>query len=252
MELHDIQTLKRVVRRDPSISDGACRLFAEIADMHALEGGCYVKDEKLGTWVGCSARTVRRRKRELETAGYLTIDHQNGRRYLVPTAEVDKTDRTDLADKTDQPDNFDGQNWPNDRTHLSNTDKIDRTNLSNTERYNIPPSGDNPRESAPARVRAVLVEELDTDFPGQQLTRDELAQIVARAGPKGLEILRGVCQEFERRDWSPNLPTIIKRFKRQIKDLDHDRSNPNPSNKSNGRAVSPSGYDYDQHLEPAR
>lgn len=251
MDLHTLQSIKRRARRDESLSDGAALLLAEIADLHVLREGCFAEDTQLGVWLGCSARTIRRRKQELEAAGYIEIEHHDGRRYLVPVADMDKSDRSELTDKTDQMDKNDGQNCPNDRTNLSTPDKSDRTNLSNTERYNNPPKGGYNRESARTRVRELLVDELQTDFPGQQLMRDKLAQIVARAGPNGLEILRGVCQEFERRDWSPNLPTIIKRTRRQINDLDHDRSNPNQPDESDDGPVSPSGYDYDQHIEPA-
>jgi len=178
MDLRDIQTLKRAVRRDPDISDGACRLFAEIADMHALDGGCFAGDTQLGAWLGCSSRTVRRRKQELEAAGYIEADHRNGRRYLAPVADVDKTDRTDMTDKTDQMDKSDGQNCPP-------VDKTVRTNLSNTESIYIPPSGENTRESAGAREAEPASSDLPC--PLSDLTADEIYKWITGHGNPGVQ-----------------------------------------------------------------
>lgn len=151
MQIHEAQQSKRLVRRDRSISDGASQLFAEIVDLHCLEGGCFASDGCFAKWLGCTERTIRRRKNQLQAAGLIQYIRQNGRRYCVPTVEIDdkasvvsdKPNDTDRTKLSGQPDKT-VQELDNSVQEL---DKTVRTELSNTESYYIPPTEVNTRET---------------------------------------------------------------------------------------------------------
>jgi len=139
-----LRSLRRQVRRDSDISNGAARLFAEIVDLHMMEEGCFAHDPTLAEWLGTTARTIRRWRKELYEAGYLREELAENGRHLTPQeAEPDKNVRTEMSGRT----KFSGQNCP-DRTEMS-ADHPDK-NVRDREIY-IPQAGGPGGESAPAR-----------------------------------------------------------------------------------------------------
>lgn len=80
----DLLQLKRDVRRDHSLTENARLLFAEIADLHLMDEGCFALDPTLAGWIGTSQRTVERRRKELTDAGYLRVEKRGGDRHLIP------------------------------------------------------------------------------------------------------------------------------------------------------------------------
>jgi len=228
MDLQELQITKRTVRRDPEISDGAARLFAEIADMHVLDGGCFAGDTKLGSWVGCSSRTIRRRRHELEAAGYLQEKHENGRRYLIPASGLDKNDRTDLTDKTGQVDTSDGQNWPE-------VDKTDRTKLANTESIYTPTG-----EGAPARAREDPDQGTDYTDPVtayREITGHkphwhfaELIQHKVGTAPEHVSLWSAVCAVWSDTDrWNERqVKKMLDDYSKQLKQQHKQKQNGQP------------------------
>ena len=152
-------SLRRTVRRDAAISNGAARLFAEVVELHMLEHGCFAQDLTLAEWLGTTSRTIRRWRRELCDAGYLREKPvEEGRRLIPHEAEPDKNVRDDRTKSS-------GQNCP-DRTELSGgPDKSVRTKMSEPDKsvhdppdnfvqhreYNIPQAGGPESERARAR-----------------------------------------------------------------------------------------------------
>jgi len=152
-------SLRRTVRRDEKISNGAARLFAEVVGLHLMEGGCFAQDTTLARWLNTTARTVRRWRKELYQAGYLKEEPGDQGRHLIPhEAEPDKNVREDRTKSS-------GQNCP-DRTELSGgPDKNVRTKMSEPDKsvqdrpdifvqhreYNIPQAGGPESERARAR-----------------------------------------------------------------------------------------------------
>jgi len=187
MDLHEAQIVKRQVRRDTSISNGAARLFAEITDLHCMEQGCFAKDGTLAEWLGCTERTIRRWKRELEAADYLTSEHRNGRRYCVPNGDVcDKPPDTERTKMSAPPDK-----------NVQDPDKNVRTKMSNTDSIYIPPSGVNTRE---ARARGNPASG-NGHVDGQ--TADEIYRSVTghpNPGAFAVDLMRQTVDEGKSRD----------------------------------------------------
>ncbi|WP_103029986.1 helix-turn-helix domain-containing protein [Salinibacter altiplanensis] len=97
---------RRAVRSDASLPPAARLLFEQIWEMHhASEDGCYAEDEYLSGQIGAAASSVRRYRKQLREAGYITEQKSGGRRRLVPT-EVISTDQDDQSctANTDQSD----------------------------------------------------------------------------------------------------------------------------------------------------
>jgi hypothetical protein len=95
----DLLQLKRDVRRDHSLTENARLLFAEIADLHLMQEGCFAYDTTLAGWIGTSQRTVERRRKELTKAGYLRVEKRGGERHLIPQRPTRSGD--DSPDDTD-------------------------------------------------------------------------------------------------------------------------------------------------------
>jgi len=140
---------RKAVRADSDLPPAARLLFEEIWEMHHdCEKGCYASNEELGTRIGAAASSVRRYRRKLRNAGYLTEEKTGGRIYKIPT-DVVSSDRG--AVNTDR----NGQNRP------VNTDRSDQNCTDGAFSTDHDMSCNNPEgtgESAPAR-------EADQDEP---------------------------------------------------------------------------------------
>jgi len=97
---------RKAVRSDGELPPAARLLFEEIWEMHhASEEGCYAEDEYLSDQIGAAESSVRRYRKQLREAGYITEQKSGGRRRLVPI-EVISTDQDDQSctANTDQSD----------------------------------------------------------------------------------------------------------------------------------------------------
>jgi len=174
MKKTDLFELRREVRRSDDISDAATRLFCEVIDLHRLKNGCTATDATLGDYINKSARTVARRRQELEAAGYLREEDGANRRVLVPKWHSDHDDKGEKApvksdkgpDKIDEtPDNSDEQQPVKSDTH-----KEININTPERERAHV-------REDDPAGVRVwVDVTGERPNIQTRQTLRDELTR----------------------------------------------------------------------------
>ena len=237
-----LRSLRRAVRRDESISNGAARLFAEIVDLHMMEDGCFAQDTTLAGWLGTTPRTVRRWRRELEETGYLREEPRRKGRHLIPQeAEPDKNVRGHRTKMS-------GQNCP-DRTELSgepdkNVQEAPDKNVQHRE-INIPRAGG--PESAPAPAGDGSPASGDEQYPvdeqslggGQSLAevsnsvdaitaavfgepirglaiKDEIRTYCERAGPEGWDCLRSACHLIEEKGWNPTAQLVKKKLNDQL------------------------------------
>jgi hypothetical protein len=247
-------SLRRTVRRDEKISNGAARLFAEVVGLHLMEDGCFAQDTTLARWLNTTARTIRRWRKELYQAGYLKEEPGDQGRHLIPhEAEPDKNVQDDRTKSS-------GQNCP-DRTELSGgPDKNDRTKMSEPDKsvqdrpdnfvqhreYNIPQAGGPESERAHAHdprgadgtstsggsaggkpridsLDSITEEVLNTRLRG--LTqKDKIRQVCEKHGQAGWDVLREVCYEIEENDWSVNGSVIYERLTTQLQMLQSDDS----------------------------
>lgn len=144
MTTEQLLHLRQTADRDDSLTTTARLLFGEIINLNVLGDGCYKAYTTLAEDLGLNERTVRRRRKELESAGYLTVSREGDRRYLVPTPP-DTSDRTgqQCPDSSVRPDS-------SDRTEVSAPDTDDETppdtGDDDKEVYNPAEA----RESAPA------------------------------------------------------------------------------------------------------
>ena len=98
---------RKTVRSDRDLPPAARLLFEEIWVMHhASKDGCYADDEYLSDQIGAAESSVRRYRKQLREAGYITEQKSGGCRRLVPT-EVTSTDHSDQScvintDQSDQ------------------------------------------------------------------------------------------------------------------------------------------------------
>lgn len=83
----------RKVRRDTDLSPLARLLFYEIWEMYCDEGQCFATNQFFADQIGASKSSVRRWKRQLVEAGYVTERHDDGKRYLSPTDPPARSDR---------------------------------------------------------------------------------------------------------------------------------------------------------------
>jgi len=121
MTTEQLLHLRQTADRDDSLTTTARLLFGEIINLNVLGDGCYKAYTTLAEDLGLNERTVRRRRKELESAGYLTVSREGDRRYLVPTPP-DTSDRTgqQCPDNSVRPDT-------SDRTEVSAPDTDDET-----------------------------------------------------------------------------------------------------------------------------
>jgi hypothetical protein len=223
-----LRSLRRTVRRDESISNGAARLFAEIVDLHMMEDGCFAQDTTLAGWLGTTPRTVRRWRRELEETGYLREEPRRKGRHLIPQeAEPDKNVRGDRTKMS-------GQNCP-DRTELSgepdkNVQEAPDKNVQHRE-INIPQAGGPERAPAPASGEpnrswagedrlADTVDAITAAVFGEPIrgltVKDEIRTYCERAGPEGWDCLRSACHLIEEKGWNPTAQLVKKKLKDQL------------------------------------
>lgn len=121
MTTEQLLQLRQQADRDDSLTTTARLLFGEIINLNVLGDGCYKNYTTLASDLGLDERTVRRRRKELETAGYLTVSHEGNRRYLVPTIpDTDDRPGHECPDTDDEPDT-------SDRTEVSAPDTDDET-----------------------------------------------------------------------------------------------------------------------------
>jgi hypothetical protein len=94
----------RKVRRDTDLSPLARLLFYEIWEMYCDEGQCFATNQFFADQIGASKSSVRRWKRQLVEAGYVTERHDDGKRYLSPTDPPATSDRGGVisSDRGDQ------------------------------------------------------------------------------------------------------------------------------------------------------
>lgn len=143
MTSQELIDLQAQATKDTDLTPIARVLFAEIINLNLTGDGCYKAYTTLAEELGMSERTVRRRRKELQSSGYITVSHREGRRYLVPT-RPDKDVRSghECPDTDDRADS-------DDRTQVSTTD-IDDESAPDTDVQDQ--EVDNP-EGASSRAR---------------------------------------------------------------------------------------------------
>jgi len=195
-----------------------------------MEDGCFATDSTLGDWLGATARTVRRWRKELMSAGVLEVE-ETDRRHLIPTqpdnsvrtkmSEPDKNVRTNLSspDKNvrDQPDK--------NVQHIedNNTQAVGPESVHAREEQSTEPQGDGTAGGKPRvdDLDAITQQILDTRLRG--LTqKDKIRQVCEKHGQAGWDVLREVCHEVKDNGWSVNGSVIFQRLTDQIQMLQDD------------------------------
>jgi len=157
----------RDVRRDTDLSPLARLLFYEIWEMCCDEGQCFATNQFFADQIGASKSSVRRWKRQLVEAGYVTERHDDGKRYLSPTDPPARRDRGGAvsSDRGDQQQSEARQT----ATEAASSDRgaitSDREGAISSDQYR---DNNNPAEaceSAHAREEAAS---RDDDPPGVQ------------------------------------------------------------------------------------
>jgi hypothetical protein len=244
----DLRSLRREVRRNEDISNGAARLFSEVIDLHMLEEGCFAHDPTLADWLGTTPRTVRRWRKELTSAGYLREEPADRGRHLIPhKADPDKNDRTKMSDRTD----MSGQNCPPaDKNVHDDPDK----NVQHRE-INIP-QAEGPGEGAPAPTHdpstrtsskngeAEAPDSIDPVVESENTVnaiteaafgepvrglavKEQIRTYCERAGPEGWDCLRSACHLINEKGWNPTSQLVKKKLWQQLQILretdEHER-----------------------------
>jgi len=163
----ELLQLRQTADRDGDLTASARVLFGEIINLNLLGDGCYKAYTTLASDLGMNERTVRRRRDELEEAGYVRVSHDGDRRYLVPT-------RPDSSNRTghERPD-IDAEADTSDRTDATAPDTDDETppdtSVQDRDIYNPAEA----QESAPARGDGSSdASPRDDDPPGVKIWMD--------------------------------------------------------------------------------
>jgi len=190
MSTEELFKLRREVRRDDDISDKAQRLFAEIVDLHQLSKGCIAQDTTLSDYLGCTPRTIARRRDELVEAGYLREDCSAKNRILVPKWPNQPNEQGETL-----PDKFDETPDTNDETGDNRDGGAPDKSDVHREKYTPPDVG----ESARVKDRDNEGVEIWVDVTGERPTIQaqlELKQYFEHEAPRwDPEAFRSVLRE---------------------------------------------------------
>jgi hypothetical protein len=230
-----LRSLRREVRRNEEISNGAARLFSEVIDFHMLEAGCFAQDPTLADWLGTTARTVRRWRTELAEAGYLREEPCERGRLLIPQeADPDKNVREEEDDRT----KMSGQNCPppDKNVHDGPDKNVHHRENNNTQAVGpgegapapareapagdaggdgAPTGEDDPLDAADDSVDAITSAAFGEPVRGMTV-KDEIRTYCERAGPEGWDCLRSACALIRKKSWNPTAQLVKKKLNDQL------------------------------------
>jgi len=211
-----ICSLRRTVRRDEKISNGAARLFAEVVDLHMMEDGCFAQDTTLAGWLGTTPRTVRRWRRELEETGYLREEPRRKGRHLIPQeAEPDKNVQ-EAPDKNVQHREI---NIPRaGGPERAPAPAGDGSPASGDEQYPVDEQslgGGQSLAEVSNSVDAITAAVFGEPIRGLAI-KDEIRTYCERAGPEGWDCLRSACHLIEEKGWNPTAQLVKKKLNDQL------------------------------------